>query len=287
MGIEKHTSSSHKGIATTTSSSAIALSDAEFAQFQGLLYKLAGIYLAPSKKVLLVSRLNKRLKSLGLATFREYYQFVTNGRNPQEQQTMVDLLTTNETYFFREPRHFDFLIEEFLPARPPGATLSVWSAACSTGEEPYSLAMVLADKLGKSNWRITASDISTQVLEKARQGHYSLERSRGITEQMLRRYCLKGVRAQDGTFLIADELRNRVDFMQINLIETIPRIGPFDLIFLRNVMIYFDQETKRKVINNMLPHLKPGGYFIIGHSETLNGITDQLKVLRPTIYVKS
>jgi len=263
------------------------ISDAEFALFQGLLHRLAGIYLAPTKKVLLVSRLNKRLKTLGSSSFRDYYQIVSSGRNPQEQQLMIDLLTTNETYFFREPRHFEFLADEYLPSRPPGSTLTVWSAACSSGEEPYTLAMVLAEHFGKNNWRITASDISAQMLDKARQGQYAFERAKGIPAPLLRRYCLKGVREQEGTLLIARELRSRVDFMQINLVDTILSIGPFDLIFLRNVMIYFDQDTKRKVVDNMLPLLKPGGYFIVGHSETLTGITGQLKALRPTIYVKS
>ncbi len=280
------TSSPPPATAGTTPAGSTQLSDAEFELFQKLLHKVAGIYLAPTKKVLLVSRLNKRLKAVGCNSFREYYQYVSSGQHPHEQQTMVDLLTTNETYFFREPRHFDFLIDEYLPSRAPGSQLAVWSAACSSGEEPYTLAMVLADHFGKNNWRITASDISTQVLDKARQGHYSLERAGGIPEQMLKRYCLKGVRAQEGSFLISNELRSRVDFTQINLIESTPTIGPFDLIFLRNVMIYFDQETKRKVVSNMLPRLKSGGYFIIGHSETLNGITNQLKALRPTIYVK-
>lgn len=262
------------------------ISDAEFGRFQTLLHRLAGIYLAPSKKVLLVSRLNRRLKALGFDSFGEYYQYVTDGRDARELQTMIDLLTTNETYFFRENGHFDFLAHECLPAHAPGTPFAVWSAACSSGEEPYTLAMVLAEHFGQRNWRVTASDISTQVLARARQGHYPIERAEGIPPALLKRYCLKGVREQAGTFLISRELRERIDFVQLNLIEPIPTIGPFDVIFLRNVMIYFDQDTKRKVVANMLPRLKPGGHFIVGHSETLNGVTDQLKALRPTIYVK-
>ncbi|THF63060.1 protein-glutamate O-methyltransferase CheR [Pseudothauera nasutitermitis] len=264
------------------------ISDQEFSRFQALLYKLAGIYLAPSKKVLLVGRLTKRLRARGLDSFAEYYRLVSGGGDPAELQTMVDLLTTNETYFFREPKHFDFLRQEILPKRPRGTPFEVWSAACSSGEEPYTLAMVLADQLNEAPWRITASDISTQVLERARRGHYPMERIDGIPPALLKKYCLKGVREQAGTFLVGKELRERVNFMQVNLIEAPPAIGPFDVIFLRNVMIYFDQETKRKVVTNLLSRLKSGGWFIVGHSETLNGIVEpqHLAAVRPTIYKK-
>ncbi|THF65073.1 CheR family methyltransferase [Pseudothauera rhizosphaerae] len=268
-------------------STASAIGDQDFARFQALLYKQAGIHLAPSKKVLLVGRLSKRLRALGLASFGDYYRLVTSG-NAQELQTMVDLLTTNETYFFREAKHFDFLRQDILPQRPRSTPFEVWSAACSSGEEPYTLAMVLAEELGGAPWKIAASDISTQVLERARRGHYSLERAQGIPPALLKKYCLKGVREQAGTFLIGRELRSRVNFMQVNLIEPPPAIGPVDVIFLRNVMIYFDQDTKRKVVANLLTRLKPGGWFIVGHSETLNGIADpeQLAPVRPTIYRK-
>lgn len=267
---------------------ASSISDQDFARFQSLLYKIAGIYLAPSKKVLLVGRLAKRLRALNLASFADYYRLVTAAEHGQELQTMVDLLTTNETYFFREPKHFDFLRDEIIARRPRGGSFEVWSAACSSGEEPYTLAMVLAEALGEAQWKITASDISTQVLERARRGHYPLERSRGIPQALLKKYCLKGVREQAGTFLISRELRSRISFMQVNLIEPPPALGPFDVIFLRNVMIYFDQETKRKVVGNLITRLKPGGWFIVGHSETLNGIIEpeQLAGVRPTIYRK-
>lgn len=265
-----------------------SISDQDFTRFQALLYKLAGIYLAPSKKVLLVGRLTKRLRALNLASFGDYYRLVAGGEHPQELQTMVDLLTTNETYFFRESKHFDFLRQEILPQRARGTAFEVWSAACSSGEEPYTLAMVLAENLADTPWKITASDISTQVLERARRGHYPMERSQGIPPALLKKYCLKGVREQAGTFLISRELRSRVNFLQVNLIETPPSVGPFDVIFLRNVMIYFDQDTKRKVVANLLTRLKPGGWFIVGHSETLNGIVEpaQLAAVRPTIYRK-
>jgi len=265
-----------------------AITDQEFSLFQRLIYKIAGINLADSKKVLLVGRLQKRLRHHNLDTFTQYYRMLASGQHPDELQTMVDLLTTNETYFFREPKHFDFLIEEILrPRRNPG-TFRILSAASSTGEEAYTMAMVLAENLKNSPWEVVGTDISTQVLEKARRGHYPLERNEGIPPDYLRKYCLKGVRSQEGTFLMAAELRQRVSFHHLNL--TLPvqqNLGIFEVIFLRNVMIYFDTDTKRKVIDNLLPLLAPGGYLIIGHSETLNGISDGLVALRPTIYQKA
>ncbi len=265
-----------------------AITDQEFALFQRLIYKIAGINMSDAKKVLLVGRLQRRLRHYEMETFTEYYRMLATGQHPEELQTMVDLLTTNETYFFREPKHFDFLRDEVLPRRMRGTTFRVWSAASSTGEEAYTLAMLLAEHLTDAPWEIVGSDISTQVLEKARRGHYPLDRNEGIPPAFLKKYCLKGVRAQAGTFLIAPELRQRVSFHQVNL--TLPvreSLGMFEVIFLRNVMIYFDTETKRKVVENLLPHLVPGGHFIIGHSETLNGVTRDLESVRPTIYRKS
>ena len=263
------------------------ISPQEFAQFQRLIYKIAGISLADSKSTLLVGRLSKRLRHHGFATFAQYYRLVASGEVPEELQIMVDLLTTNETYFFREPAHFDFLRNVVLPQRMPGAIFRVWSAASSSGEEAYSIAMTLAENLPTSPWEIIGSDISTKVLAKAASGHYSLERTEGIPPGYLRKYCLKGVRSHAGTMLIEPDLRRHVRFCQINLMHPVPTdIGDFDVIFLRNVMIYFDPETKTRVVHNLLPRLRKGGYLIIGHSETLNGITDRVVAVQPTIYRK-
>ena len=264
------------------------ITDQEFALFQRLIYKIAGISLNDSKKVLLVGRLTRRLKVYEFGTFTQYYRMLATGDHSEELQTMVDLLTTNETYFFREPKHFEFLRDEIIKKRSSPATFRVWSAASSSGEEIYTLAMVLADSLPSTPWEIVGSDISTQVLAKAATGHYSLARTEGIPPAFMKKYCLKGVRAHAGTFLIAPELRKRTSFYQINL--TLPvdaDIGDFEVIFLRNVMIYFDPETKAKVVNHLLPRLKRGGHLIIGHSETLNGLKiDPLDTIRPTIYRK-
>lgn len=265
---------------------ATEISSHEFDLFRNLLYQHAGINLSPAKKPLVSGRLAKRLAHYKLDSYGDYFRLVGSGRGNQEFQIALDLLTTNETYFFREPKHFDFLREHILPAAPPGRSFRIWSGASSTGEEPYSLAMTLADGLGDKPWEIVASDISTRVLEKARSGHYAMERASHIPRNYLSGYCLKGVGANEGTFIISQELRNRVHFMQINLNTTLPKIGEFDVIFLRNVMIYFDMETKQQVVKRMLPLLKPGGYFLVGHSESLNGICDSLRAVQPSVYRK-
>ena len=260
------------------------VSDQEFALFRKLIYRLAGINLADSKKPLLAGRLTRRLRHHGLESFRDYYTLVTRTEHSDELQLMVDLLTTNETYFFREAAHFDYL-QTFAASRR-GRPFRVWSGASSSGEEPYTIAMVLAETLGMAaNWEIVASDISLSMLEKAHAGLYPMERGKGIPPELLKKYCLKGVREQEGNFLVDARLRERVDFRHINLISPTTRdLGQFDLIFLRNVMIYFDNDTKRKVVSNMLPHLREDGTFIVGHSETLTGITDALSAMRPTLY---
>ena len=263
------------------------LSDQEFALFQKLIYKIAGISLNDSKRELLVGRLTKRLRHHALTSFASYYRLLATGEYAEDLQIMVDLLTTNETYFFREPGHFAFLRDELIPRHRNNSAFRVWSAASSSGEEAYSIAMLLADTLGEAPWEIVGSDICTKVLARATTGHYSLERTEGIPPAYMRRFCLKGVREQAGTFLIVPELRQRASFRQINLMQPVDAgIGEFDVIFLRNVMIYFDTPTKAKVVHNLLPRLKPGGHLIIGHSETLNGITDRVMTVRPTIYRK-
>lgn len=262
-----------------------SITDQEFALFQRLIYRLAGINLADSKKILLVGRLQRRLRERQLGSFGDYYRLVSSGQHPDEQQTMVDLLTTNETYFFREPQHFDFLRDVILPERRGPATFRIWSGASSSGEEAYSMAMVLAEHRD-GPWDVFGSDISLTVLDKARAGLYPAERVAGIPQKYLRKYCLKGVRSQQGNLLVDSALRQNVRFGQVNLTQPISGVGDFDVIFLRNVMIYFDPETKSKVVENMLPNLKPGGYFIVGHSESLNGITNRLQAVKPTIYRK-
>jgi len=263
-----------------------ALNDREFGQFQSWLYGAAGINLSPAKKALVAGRLFKRLKHYELESYGEYFKLIMSGQREGELQVALDLLTTNETYFFREPRHFDFLRQQVLPKATPGKAFRVWSAASSSGEEPYSLAMTLAESLGTTPWEIIGSDISSQVLAKARAGHYPMARATNLPQPLLHKYCLKGIGNQAGTFLVDRSLRSRVNFIQVNLNEALPDLGEFDVIFLRNVMIYFDQETKIKVVARLLPRLKSGGYFIVSHSESLNGVSDAVKLVAPSIYRK-
>jgi chemotaxis protein methyltransferase CheR len=262
----------------------IQITDEECTKFRTMLHRIAGIRLAPEKRELVSSRLTPRLLQLGMTSFDEYFRLVASGEHRTELQFVVDLLTTNETYFFRESKHIDFLSREVLPHVPPARMFRAWSAACSTGEEPYTLAMVLAAARGLTGWEIVASDISSRVLEQARNGHYPLARCQHIPPEYLKKYCLKGIDAQEGTLLVDAALRQRVRFLQVNLNATLPALGEFDIIFLRNVLIYFDHDTRRNVLERLLTALRPGGHFIIGHSETLNEVGGRLEQLAPSIY---
>ena len=264
----------------------IALTDHEFSQFQRFIYDAAGISLSPAKKALVGGRLSKRLQPCGVDSYGAYFRLLDSGAAPAEVQTAVDLLTTNETYFFREQKHFDFLRQLALAADRGGPPWRVWSAASSSGEEAYSIAMVLADCLAGQAWEVLGSDISTRVLERARSGHYPLERCAQIPRAYLQRFCLKGTGLQQGTLLVDKSLRSRVQFTQVNLNAALPQLGLFDLIFLRNVMIYFDAATKRQVVARLLAQLRPGGHLCIGHAESLNEVSDALRMVAPAIYRK-
>ncbi|MCP4126297.1 MAG: protein-glutamate O-methyltransferase CheR [Gammaproteobacteria bacterium] len=261
------------------------ITDDEFRRFQRLIYDIAGISMCPAKKMMVASRLQRRLAHYGLSQFGGYYRLVTGESHPGELQTMVDLLTTNETYFFREPSHFIYFRDHILPQQT-ATPFRVWSAACSSGEEVYSLAMVLADTVNSRSWEVMGSDLSQRVLHRAQKGHYLMDRNEGINNSHLKKYCLKGVRSQAKTFLICQELKARVKFRQINLKEKLPNIGRFDVIFLRNVLIYFDQETKKEIVHRVTGHLKPGGYLFISHTESLHGIAPELKMVNPAIFCK-
>jgi chemotaxis protein methyltransferase CheR len=201
------------------------------------------------------------------------------------QATHIDLLTTHETFFFREPKHFDFIRDIIIPTWN-SVHYRVWSAASSSGEEAYTLAMILAEHAGNKNWEIVGTDISTQILDRARSGHYAIERADNIPKNYLTKYCLKGTGQQQGTFIMCPELRQKVQFIHANLKDNLSQLGSFDVIFLRNVLIYFDIKTKQQVVTQLLRQLKPNGYFIVGHSESLNGVVDNLKVIVPSVYQK-
>lgn len=264
----------------------VTLTEQEFLQFQSMIYRIAGINLSNAKMPLVSGRLARRVQHYKLASYAEYFQLLSSGKITTELQTAIDLLTTNETYFFREPKHFDFLRDTILPPLRGTRPVRIWSGASSSGEEIYTIAMVMAEVLGDQSWEVVGSDISRRVLEQAQNGHYPMERAEDIPQEYLRKYCLKGIGDEAGTFLIDKSLRARTKFMHINLNATLPQMGVFDVIFLRNVMIYFDLKTKQQVVARVLPMLRSGGYFIVSHSESLNGISDSVKLISPSLYRK-
>lgn len=267
----------------------MSLGDREFTQFQTLMRRVAGIHLPISKKTLVSGRLSKRLRMRGITSYGDYYRYIVGGSDPAELQTAIELLTTNETYFFREPSHFEFLAHEVLPNLRPGADLRVWSAACSTGEEAYSIAMVLMDRLGESaSWEVFGSDINGKVLETAGGATYTTARNEAsIPVEYRRRFCLRGTGAMAGKLRVAASVRDRVRFDRMNLNEDLSSAGQFDVVFLRNVMIYFDMDMKRRVVAALHRQIRPGGWLFVGHSENLHGVSSSFSQARPTIYRKS
>ncbi|VAW60671.1 Chemotaxis protein methyltransferase CheR [hydrothermal vent metagenome] len=258
----------------------------EFNLFRKFIYDYAGINLSDEKKALVTSRLSKRLRHYSLDTFQEYFDLVTDSPAAGEKQVAIDLLTTNETYFFREPKHFEFLQTKILSKWQGNKSFRVWSAASSTGEEAYSIAMLLDDILTSRPWEIFGSDISSRVLQKAQQGHYLQSRIDGIPKAYLKKYCLKGTGTHEGTLLIDKNLRKRVTFSPVNLKNPLGNPGMFDVIFLRNVLIYFDMETKRHIIKQLVDKIQPEGYLFVGHSESLKGIHEGLEFIAPAVYRK-
>ena len=260
------------------------ITDAEFTRFRNFVLQETGINLSDQKKALVVGRLGSRLRYRQIGTFSDYYKILQDPKESDELQVAIDLITTNETSFFRESDHFRILREYLHSLRPVPFPFRVWSAASSSGEEAYTIAMVLSDCLGSAEWQIVGTDISTRVLERARQGLYPMERAITIPPPFLQRYCLKGTGRHEGLFVINKQLRGRVSFVQANLCQTLPRLGPFDVAFLRNVLIYFDTAQKRRVVEAVMAQLKPKGLLLVGHSESLTGISDGLVQLRPTVY---
>jgi len=269
--------------------------DREFAGFCDVILRHAGIHLNASKRALLYGRLSPRVRELGLPSLGVYLRHVTKDR--VELQAMIDRVTTNETHFFREPMHFSHLSSSIVPAWLRAASggrrsrkVRAWSAGCSTGEEPYSLAMFLLDRLPvRDGWTldILATDISTRVLEAARRATWSMDRAAEIPEPLLKRFMLEGIGSQRGKLRASPELRAVVRIEQVNLNDRTYSVGaPFDLIFCRNVLIYFGQEQRRRVIERLVSHLVPEGYLFVGHAEGVHSVPG-LWGERPTIYAKS
>ena len=276
----------------------ITVSLALFGKFQQLIYAETGIWLSESKTALLCGRLARRLRALQLRSLREYYEVVIQPDQQAERVLMIDAITTNETRFFREPQHFEFLASQVFPLWRKAAvdghrsrTIRIWSAGCSSGEEAYSLAMVLAKHFPPSDgWdpRILATDISTQVLATAREGIYRIAGARDIPREILEEFVLKGHGEHQGTIKVAREIRRIVEFKKLNLSHTSYEIHKtFDAIFCRNVLIYFDMVSKRKVVERLVRHLRPQGLFFIGHAENLHSLTQGLRCVAATVYVQA
>jgi len=255
--------------------------------FRDFIYREAGIDLGGAKQQLVSSRLNKRLKFHKLSSFDQYVDLIKDKSRGNERQMAIDLLTTNETYFFREAGHFETLKTNVLQQHPKDRLFRVWSAASSSGEEAYSIAMVLDDFFGKRvQWEVFGSDISRRIIDKANKGLYQAHRIDAIPDAYLKHYCLKGTGEYDGFLLIHKDLRSRTRFEEINLTKPLPEVGLFDVIFLRNVLIYFDNPTKEKIIRSLATKLRPNGILYIGHSESLKGMDLPLTLIAPTTYQK-
>jgi chemotaxis protein methyltransferase CheR len=263
------------------------LREQDFRRIRDMLHARAGIDLAPEKRALVANRLHRRLRALDLPTYEEYTDLVLQPGQEHELQLAVDLLTTNETYFFREPQHFSFLKDWVSTNDKPTREWRIWSAACSSGEEVYSIAMTLADALGGPNrWEVTGSDISRRVLVRAQRAHYQMLRMEFFPGDYLRRFCLKGNGPEEGTLLVDRPVRQRVKFRPINLMERLPEIGTFDAIFLRNALIYFNREDRENIVRRVQAALRPNGHLFVSHSESLHGLVNGLDLVRPSIYHK-
>jgi len=268
--------------------STLTFSDREFKQICDIMYEAVGLSYNESKKSLIHSRLSSRIQKLGLDRFADYIAILQDDSEASEFQMAVDLLTTNETYFFREPKHYDVLQQELNGRKEP---VAVWSAAASFGDEAYSTAMLLSDmqiagKIGP-DWSILATDISHRVLLSAKEAVYPEDRLRAVTPERLKRYCLRGDGESEGQVQIQDKLRARVRFGQLNLCKPFSGMGPFDVIFLRNVLIYFDPPTKVDVVDRVLAALKPGGLFFLGTAEGRVPCKTPLTTLQPGAFRKA
>jgi chemotaxis protein methyltransferase CheR len=272
-----------------------ALRPRDFAWFQSLLYQEAGIHLSDGKQAMLASRLNRRARALGLPDLAAYARHLQNDdADRSERREFVNCLTTNKTEFFREAHHFDFLRRQVLPAferraaRSGHRQLRIWSAGCSTGEEPYSLAITVSEHLGprvSAAVQIVASDIDTQVLATAEAGIYDDERCKALPPATRKRYFLRGTGGSAGLWRVRPELKALISFCRVNLNDDQwPFDRLFDVIFCRNVIIYFDRPTQRRLFDRMADRLEPDGYLFLGHSESMLGVSDRFTLLETTVH---
>lgn len=273
----------------------LALKDSEFQRFSRYVYDKCGINLHGGKKELLKARLGKILRQRNFRSFRAYYDQVVNDKSGYELTLLLNSISTNLTYFFREPEHFDFLRAKALPelietkASSRDNSLRLWSAGCSSGEEAYSIAITVSEAVyGMKKWQIEiyATDLSTKVLATANAGIYEEEKVHNIPFDLKRRYFQKGSNKWKGYFRVKKGIRDMISFKRLNFMEKFLFKDPFDVVFCRNVMIYFDNPTKEGLIKKLSQCLSNGGYLLVGHSESLTGVKHQLKYIQPSIYKK-
>ncbi len=270
------------------------MTDGDFRKISALIYELCGIHLHEGKKELVKARLGKRLRAGQFPSFREYYQYVVADPSGEELTHLLDSIATNFTSFFREPQHFDYLQKEFLPEvsawkKDAQKRLRFWSAGCSSGEEPYSLLISLYENLPNfSSWdvKILATDISQKILKTAMEGIYPQERIASLPARLKKKYFLRGENQWEKHVKVKDFLKQPIRFQHFNLLDSLALQEPFDCIFCRNVMIYFDKKTQARLVNGFYDYLAKGGVFFIGHSESLAGITHRFRYVKPAIYRK-
>jgi chemotaxis protein methyltransferase CheR len=272
----------------------VAMTEKDFRLFSKLIESVCGIKMPDVKRHMLESRLRKRLRILEMHSFREYYDFLTSPEGRRiEMVPMIDSVTTNKTDFFREPAHFTYLTKKVLPEllrTMAGNRVRIWSAGCSSGEEPYTLAMVLSDyarDCERFTFSILATDICTSVLETAHRGIYEDEKIAPVPHDLRKRYLLRSKDRSRGIIRMAPEIRSLITFRRLNFLDDGYSIQDrMQIIFCRNVLIYFDRPTQEKVINNFCSHLQPGGHLFLGHSETINGLDVPLVQVNSTVYRK-
>ncbi len=273
------------------------MTDKNFQRLGRYIQTRYGIKLPMAKKIMLESRLQKRLKVLNMDSFDEYCNYIFSGKGSStELLKMVDAVTTNKTDFFREPAHFDRMVDDLLPGLVASKGIGIrrplrlWSAGCSTGEEPYSLAMLLEhfkESARDFRYEILATDICTEVLQKAKAAIYDEERVKPVPELLRRRFLLRSKNRSDGLVRVNSQIRSRVEFSRLNLMDrTFEFKHRFDIIFCRNVIIYFDRATQHELIGKFYDCLQPEGYLFLGHSETLLGLDLPLESVAPTVYRK-
>ncbi|WP_404423682.1 CheR family methyltransferase [Nibricoccus sp. IMCC34717] len=270
--------------------------DTDYEFIRELVYNHSRINLGPDKKELVSARLGKRLRATAIPSITDYCRFLQTSTDDSEEELahLIDAISTNHTFFFREPQHFDFMRDTFLPemqrrrSKENWPSLNIWSAASSSGEEPYSIAIQMLELLGNDTswpWRIEATDISHKILDKARTAIYKEESIGKVPPNVARAHFQKGFGPHEGSFRVKQHVRDKVHFQRLNLLEgALPFRDPFHLIFCRNVMIYFDRPTQEELVNKLMRQLVPGGYLFVGHSESLSGVHHKLETVKPAIY---